>query len=201
MGSDRLDQLRLVQRRGARDDPDNAGMLVGSDSRRIELLDTLQVSHGPADNHVPILLQIILAYRKSGNCGAGPDPVARGDHRAQFIVLGKEAELVGKIGDIDLLLPEHLQQTGLRHMDGPLHILGRIEARLGKRESDIVLVDAAESPDADAFTPELAEIPQRSNPLIIHLLGDAGDGIAETQTIISTVENDYERRTLGHAVE
>jgi len=37
--------------------------------------------------------------------------------------------------------------------------------------------------------------------LIIHLLGDAGDGIAETRTIISTVENDYERRTLGHAVE
>jgi hypothetical protein len=49
---------------------------------------------------------------------------SRFDHYAK-------AELVGKIGDIDLLLPEHLHQIGLRHVDGPLHILGRIEAHVG----------------------------------------------------------------------
>ena len=61
---------------------------------------------------------------------SGRDHVAGGDDRAPFVVLREEAELVGEIGRVDLTLAEHLHEVGLRHIDDPLHVLGRIETGL-----------------------------------------------------------------------
>ena len=56
--------------------------------------------------------------------------VAGGDHGAPVVILREEAELIGKVGDVNLLLPKHLHQIGLRHIDRPLHVIGRIAERV-----------------------------------------------------------------------
>src|SRR5262249_23767506 len=123
------------------------------------------------------------------------------NHRSPFVVLSEKAELVGKIGNVHLFLPEHLHEIWLRYVDGPLHILGRIEANFSERQRHVVLIDPAECPHAYSLALEFSEIGQRSNALIIHLLGDAGHGIAKSGTIVAAIEDDHEWRALGHAIE
>ena len=82
--------------------------------------------------------------------------------RAPFVVLREKAKLVGEIGRVHLLLAEHLHEVRLRHIDDPLHVLGRIETRLLQNPcATLILVDAAKRADADPLALELGEIGQR----------------------------------------
>ena len=55
------------------------------------------------------------------------DVIALGDHGSGLVVLGEDAELVSKVGGVDLLGPQHLHEIRLGHVGDPLHILARIE--------------------------------------------------------------------------
>jgi hypothetical protein len=167
----------------------------------IELLDPLQIGHGEADHRVAVLLQKVLAHRVGRDFRAGHDLIVVDDDRAPFVVLGEEAELVGKVGGVDLVLSQHAHEVGLRDVHDPLHVLGGIEAGFEQRLGGGVLVDAAERGDAELLALELAEVRGGAHALVVERLRHVDDRVAEARAIVTAVENDHERGALGDAVE
>ena len=138
-----------------------SGCAPGSLAAALNSLIALQVGHGEADHRVAVLLEKVLAHRVGRDLGAGDDLVVVDDDRAPFVVLREEAELVGKVGGVDLVLSEHAHEVGLRDVHDPLHVLGGIETGFEQRLGGGVLVDAPERGDAEPLALELGEIGRR----------------------------------------